>query len=127
MLHRPASRRRAVRLPPDRDQPASTLEALGPRLRDRDRDADQTRAPGREDRARADRPALPRHGQQAPTAARHDAHMLSRGALPLLSRAISVTGIPDAPKWHATGLNNGPIVAATYYGVSHLPTWVTYN
>jgi Kdo2-lipid IVA lauroyltransferase/acyltransferase len=38
-----------------------------------------------------------------------------------------VTGTPDAPQWHASGLNNGPIVGATYYGVSHLPTWLTYR
>jgi KDO2-lipid IV(A) lauroyltransferase len=37
-----------------------------------------------------------------------------------------MTDQSDAPQWHATGLNNGPIVGATYYGVTHLPTWVTY-
>jgi KDO2-lipid IV(A) lauroyltransferase len=38
-----------------------------------------------------------------------------------------MTGTPEAPKWHATGLNNGPIMTATYYGVSYVPTWLTYN
>ena len=38
-----------------------------------------------------------------------------------------MTEASEAPKWHATGLNNGPIVAATYYGVSYLPTWLTYR
>ena len=38
-----------------------------------------------------------------------------------------MTGTPSSPQWHATGLNNGPIVAATYYGVSHLPAWLTYR
>ena len=33
----------------------------------------------------------------------------------------------DAPQWHPTGLNNGLIVGATYYGVTHLPTWLTYR
>jgi lauroyl/myristoyl acyltransferase len=38
-----------------------------------------------------------------------------------------MTAAPDAPRWHPSGLNNGPIVAATYYGVSHLPAWLTYR
>ena len=38
-----------------------------------------------------------------------------------------MTGTPSSPQWHATGLNNGPIVGATYYGVSHLPAWLTYR
>lgn len=32
-----------------------------------------------------------------------------------------------APRWHPRGLNNGPILHATYYGVSHLPAWMTYG
>jgi lauroyl/myristoyl acyltransferase len=31
------------------------------------------------------------------------------------------------PRWHQRGLNNGAIVGATYYGVSHLPAWLTYR
>jgi KDO2-lipid IV(A) lauroyltransferase len=31
------------------------------------------------------------------------------------------------PKWHPRGLNNEFIVAATYRGVSKLPTWLTYR
>lgn len=33
----------------------------------------------------------------------------------------------DGPRWHPRGLNNGTIVAATYYGVRHLPTWLSYR
>jgi KDO2-lipid IV(A) lauroyltransferase len=32
-----------------------------------------------------------------------------------------------APRWHPRGLNNGAIVTATYYGVSYLPSWLTYR
>jgi KDO2-lipid IV(A) lauroyltransferase len=38
-----------------------------------------------------------------------------------------MTDPSDAPQWHPTGLNNGLIVGATYYGVTHLPTWLTYR
>jgi lauroyl/myristoyl acyltransferase len=38
-----------------------------------------------------------------------------------------MTDQSDAPQWHPTGLNNGLIVGATYYGVTHLPTWLTYR
>lgn len=38
-----------------------------------------------------------------------------------------MTDRSDAPQWHATGLNNGLIVGATYHGVTHLPTWLTYR
>jgi lauroyl/myristoyl acyltransferase len=32
-----------------------------------------------------------------------------------------------SPRWHQRGLNNAMIVGATYYGVSYLPTWLTYR
>jgi KDO2-lipid IV(A) lauroyltransferase len=38
-----------------------------------------------------------------------------------------MTDVADAPRWHASGLNNGFIVGATYYGVTHLPSWLTYR
>ena len=38
---------------------------------------------------------------------------------------MTETGRP--PRWHPRGLNNEWIVGATYAGVSHLPTWMTYS
>jgi KDO2-lipid IV(A) lauroyltransferase len=35
--------------------------------------------------------------------------------------------IPDGPRWHPRGLNNRAIVAATYYGVTHLPPWLSHR
>jgi KDO2-lipid IV(A) lauroyltransferase len=33
----------------------------------------------------------------------------------------------DGPRWHPRGLNNGAILAATYYGVTHLPPCLSYG
>ena len=105
----------------------ATPAVVRSRLRDRDRDAHQGGPARRAARARAHQPALRRRGEQAPALARHHAHVLSGGTVPLFPGAAPVTEPARPPRWHPRGLNNEWIVGATYAGVSRLPTWLTYR
>ena len=79
-------------------------------------------------RARAHQPALRRRGEQTSTLARHHAHVLSGGTLPLLSGAAPVTESARPPRWHPRGLNNEWIVGGDLCGrLGGWPTWLTYR